>query len=363
MSPDEALLVDLLDELVDNYQAWERRKLGEAGLFHQIDDRDGMEVSLGGSGYRATINSYMYGDAKAIARIARMAGRDQLAEEYEAEAERIQSLVLSELWDAEAEFFKVLDRDTMKLAGVRELHGYTPWYFNLPEAGEGYEIAWEQLMDPRGFHAPYGPTTAEQRHPGFKIAYQGHECQWNGPSWPMATSVTLTAMANVLNNYEQDAVDKRDYFEMLQIYTRSHIRQRDDGSIVPWIDENLNPYTGDWISRTRLKDWENGTWSAQKGGKERGKDYNHSSYNDLIITGLVGLRPRADDIVEVNPLLPQGMWDYFCLDNVRYKGRMLTVMWDRTGEKYGRGKGLTILVDGEKVAHSAKLERVVGSLK
>ena len=60
----------------------------------------------------------------------------------------------------------------------------------------------------------------------------------------------------------------------------------ENGNIVPWIDENLNPFTGDWISRTRLKTWENGTWSKGKGGVERGKDYNHSTFCDLIISGL-----------------------------------------------------------------------------
>ena len=75
---------------------------------------------------------------------------------------------------------------------------------------------------------------------------------------------------------------------------------------MPWIDENLNPATGDWIARTRLKTWKNGTWDAGKGGKERGKDYNHSTYCDLVITGLVGLRPRPDDTVEVNPLRAAG---------------------------------------------------------
>ena len=65
---DKALTVDLLDDLVKNYQAWERSRLVGDGLFWQIDDRDGMEVSIGKSGKRATINSYMYGDARAIAR-------------------------------------------------------------------------------------------------------------------------------------------------------------------------------------------------------------------------------------------------------------------------------------------------------
>ncbi len=77
-------------------------------------------------------------------------------------------------------------------------------------------------MDPQGFYAPFGPTTAEQRHPKFAVSYQGHECQWNGPSWPYATSVTLTALANVLNNYQQDIVTKADYFKLLTIYTKSH---------------------------------------------------------------------------------------------------------------------------------------------
>ena len=103
-------------------------------------------------------------------------------------------------WAADAKFFKVLPRgEQAKLVDVRKLHGFTPWYFNLPDQGQGCEVAWKQLMDPKGFYAPFGPTTAEQRHPRFSFSHEGHECQWNGPSWPFATSVTLTALANVLN--------------------------------------------------------------------------------------------------------------------------------------------------------------------
>jgi hypothetical protein len=43
--------------LVNNYRQWEKDHQDPNGLFWQIDDRDGMEVSIGGSGYRATINS------------------------------------------------------------------------------------------------------------------------------------------------------------------------------------------------------------------------------------------------------------------------------------------------------------------
>ncbi len=167
-------------------------------------------------------------------------------------------------------------------------------------------------------------------------------------------------MANVLNSYNQDAITQGDYFRILRIYANSHRLTREDGSVAPWIDENLNPHTGDWIARTRLKTWNNGTWSDLKGGKERGKDYNHSSFCDLVVTGLVGLRPRADDIFEVNPLVPEEEWDWFSLDNLAYHGHILTIVWDREGSRYGKGKGLTVLVDGRAIAHSDKLTRVTG---
>jgi predicted GH43/DUF377 family glycosyl hydrolase len=366
---DKEYLVGLLDHLIKNYQAWEkgwkRGKLNiglrENGLFFQIDDRDGMEMSIGGHGYRPTINSYMYGDATAIAKIAELAGKNDLARTYQAKAARIKKLFQARLWDTEAKFFKTLPQGEDKTpVDVRELHGYTPWYFNLPDAG--HEQAWAQLMDPKGFYARFGPTTAEQRHPRFAVSYHGHECQWNGPSWPFATTQTLVALANLLNNYKQDVIGKSDYFETLRIYTKSHRLKREDGQVVPWIDENLNPYTGDWLARTRLKTWKNGTWDPHKGGKERGKDYNHSGYCDLIISGLVGLRPRADNIVVVNPLIPADTWDWFCLDNVFYHGRMVTILWDRTGKKYNRGKGLRVFADGTQIAQSDVLCRISGQL-
>jgi len=371
VTPNQALLVDLLPDLVRHYEAWEKGWKGrrdywigrnDNGLYFSVADRDGMEVGIGGDGFRPTQNSYRYGDALAIAAIARMAGNNELAQRYQAKAKAIKRLVQDKLWDEQDKFFKVMKAGTGELADVREQIGYTPWYFNLPDEDAGYEAAWKQLMDPQGFYAPFGPTTAEQRDPRFTISYKGHECQWNGPSWPLATSVTLTALANVLNDYDQDAIDKQAYFDTLQIYTNSHTRTRDDGSTVPWIDENLNPHTGEWISRTRLKSWKDGTWDPGKGGKERGKDYNHSSYNDLIITGLVGLRPRPDNTLEVNPLLPEGTWDYFCLDNVKYKGRVVTILWDKTGERYGKGAGLSVFVNGERVARASKLGRVTAQL-
>ena len=135
--------IDLLPDLVANYEAWEESRLEPDGLFWQIDDRDGMEVSIGGSGHRgqgkrATINSYMYGDALAIAAIAERAGKPEIAAAYREKAARIKRLVLEKLWDDEAKFFKVLPRGEDGRAGRRprtaRLHALV---FQPAGAGQG----------------------------------------------------------------------------------------------------------------------------------------------------------------------------------------------------------------------------------
>ncbi|MBA3938253.1 MAG: hypothetical protein H0X38_12385 [Planctomycetes bacterium] len=360
---DQTQVLALLPALIANYEAWERDHRAANGLYWQIDDRDGMEVSLGGSGLRATINSYQFADATAIAAIAEQAGKVEVASAFQARAATLRRLVLAELWNPADAFFEVrplVDGQMRPSVGVRELHGYTPWYVGL--AGQEQAVAWGQLMDPQGFFAPCGPTTAERRAKGFALNYSGHECQWNGPSWPFATAVTLTALANLLNGPPQQAIAKQDYFTLLGLYAASQRRTREDGVVVPWIDEVLNPLTGDWISRTRLKTWKNGTWDAGAGGRERGKDYNHSAFCDLVITGLVGLRPRADATVEVNPLLPEGTWPWFSLDRVPYHGHLLAIVYDRDGDHFHLGRGLRVYADGHELAAAPGLSRLTAAL-
>jgi len=76
----------------------------------------------------------------------------------------------------------------------------------------------------------------------------------------------------------------------------------------------------------------------------------------------VGLVSRQDDTITVDPLIPGDAWDWFCLDNVHYHGRVLTILWDRSGEKYRRGRGFSIFADGEKIAGSDELTHITGEL-
>lgn len=337
---DRRFLTDLLDDLIADDRTWEQERGTKEGLFWQFDVRDGMEESLSGSrtarNLRPTINSYMFANARAIAAAARLADRMEVAAEWERKAAARKRLTQTTLWDPAAKFFKVR-KENGEFSDAREAIGFIPWAFHLPDPG--CEAAWAQLTDPAGFHAPHGITTAERRHPKFR-SHGCCKCEWDGAVWPFATSQTLAALANVLRDYPQNVVTRRDYFDAFVTYARSQHR---DGR--PYIGEYLDEQTGRWLK-----------------GEERSRYYNHSTFADLLITGIAGLRPREDDGLEVDPLLPEGAWRWFCLDGVPYHGRSLTIIWDATGERYGRGAGLQVLAAGRRVAHSPRLERLTGRL-
>ncbi|OQP66404.1 glycoside hydrolase [Niastella vici] len=339
---DSSYLLDLLPDLETDYTKWEMEKRLPNGLFWQSDVRDGMEETISGGrkekNARPTINSYMYGNAMALSYMETLAGNKAKAGLYASKADSIKKGVQQLLWNAKDTFFETRKQaDTM--ANVREEIGFIPWYFNLPDTG--YEAAWKKITEESGFCAPFGLTTAERSHPQFRT-HGCCKCEWDGAVWPYATAQTMTAMANLMNNYKQTVVNDSVYFRLMELYVESqYYRGR------PYIGEYLDEKTGYWL----------------KGDQERSRYYNHSTYNDLVITGLVGLRPRADNTIEVNPLVPEKKWDWFCLDNVSYHGKLVTIIWDKTGAKYKKGRGLSVWVNGKKKASAEHLQRVTGTIE
>ena len=334
---DKDFLLALKPSLEEEYARWQSTNRLDNGLYWQGDVQDGMEESISGGRKkkyaRPTINSYMFGNAQALAAINALAGDQLKADSYSKEAQQQKSLIENKLWNSNHQFFETMRGDT--LAAVREAIGFIPWYFNMPEAGK-YDEAWKQVEDEKGFSAPYGLTTAERRHPQFRSHGTG-TCEWDGAIWPFASSQTLTAMINYINNYPQPVVGKETFFKQMKRYVESqHHRGR--------------PYIGEYLDET------NGAWLM--GDRERSRYYNHSTFNDLVITGIAGIRPQADGSVEINPLVPAGQWPYFCLDNVSYHGHTLTVIYDHDGQRYHQGKGLTLLVDGKKVAQRKDLGKL-----
>ncbi|HEY2521995.1 MAG TPA: glycosyl hydrolase family 65 protein [Streptosporangiaceae bacterium] len=338
VSGDTAAATRLLPELERQYQGWNRQYDSQLGLYWQVPVWDGMEYSAssyetdpadpyhGGAGYRPTINAYQYGDAEAIAQLAALAGQPQVTKSYQAKASALRASMQKYLWDPGRQFFYDMGRDDNPdhtLLSAREEIGYVPWMFNMPPAADS--PAWAQLTDAQGFAAPYGPTTVEQRSKWFMYQAGQGCCRWDGPSWPFATSQTLTGLANLLDNYPaQSDVTTAGYDSLLHTYAAT---QQQDGQ--PHVGQAHDPSQPDWI------------YDAN--------DYNHSTFNDLVISGLIGLRPQLGNTVKIQPLIPAG-WDYFALENVPYHGHNVTVLWDKTGSRYHQGPGLHVYLDGRAVA-------------
>lgn len=151
--------------------------------------------------------------------------------------------------------------------------------------------------------------------------FHEHECLWNGPSWPFATSQTLVAAARLLREYPATPrFTKKDYWTLLRQYASAH---QLDGQ--PWIDENYDPFTGEWIARKELLA---DGWKPARGGYERGKDYNHSLFCDLVLSGLLGIDVDENGNLTADPLVPDD-WDFFRVSHLRHAGKYWCVAYDR----------------------------------
>lgn len=368
--PDPAGVRRLWPLLAKNHEAWRQRHFVEdVGLYWQTGHDDGMEFNInsrqtrdilrGAPSYRPSFNAYLWADAMALSRMAQLAGDEAAADAYRRQARQLKDAFQQKLWDPKREFFFPMFKQDEQLEGHvnkaltltyqtgryagsphgRELIGYVPWQFDMLDHDQGFERAWKFLMDPEYFADAFGPTTVERRDPQFLL--QKHCCWWSGQSWPYATTQTLKAMANVLQRSQPAPVTNADYLRLLQTYARSH---RKEGR--PYLAEALHPSTGSFEGHDTYNHSEH---------------YFHSGFCDLIITGLAGLRPQDNDTVVLYPLAP-AEWDYFALDRVPYRGFELTILWDREGTRYGRGRGFTVLADGFVIAQQSDLSPLRAAL-
>ena len=362
VNADSAFVCSQLDSMTAIYNRWQDHWDSSKHLYYIPAMPDATEFTIasidasGGKGgfedgeaFRPTINSYMYGNALAIAKIAALKGDEITAREYLQRAAVLKLNVEKYLWNNPLQHFTDRFKVNNKYVHYwdfirgRELAGLIPWYFNLPADSPVYNMAWKHVTDTSALLGSFGLRTNEPSYQYyFKqfVFYMGQRgSQWNGPSWPYQSSQTITAMANLLNNYHQDFVTPSDYVHLLRQFARQHFLPNGKIDLV----ENYDPNLGGPIVYYY--------WSNH---------YNHSSFNNLVISGLCGIRPSTGDTLLINPLVDRSI-KYFCLDDVPYHGHRLTVVYDSDGGQYHLGKGLTVFVDRKKTElfHEGGLNKIV----
>jgi len=84
------------------------------------------------------------------------------------------------------------------------------------------------------------------------------------------------------------------------------------------------------------------------------KTYNRNNPNHIMlgnmnyiyVEDMGGIQPRSDDKVELWPI--DLGYEHFMVNNLRYHGKDVTVVWDPDGAEYGLGAGYSLFIDGER---------------
>jgi hypothetical protein len=353
---DTQFTAGLLADMIRMWHEWDFTFDSTAGLYYFTPHSDAQEFSLPGyvadpygdknlqfggpDTYRPSHNAYMIANAQAIADVATMAGDVLVASKFNQIASNLNLAMITHLWDPIQQFFvDVIRPNNPNLSYItgREEVGLFPFRFGIGLDPTYSNPAVQQLFDPKGFLTMYGPTTLEVRNQYYKaIRPSDHCCYWNGQSWPYSTSHVLKSLAAIYRT-GNSSVTADQYVQYLQIYAAT---QQKNGA--PYVAESHYP--------------EMDAWSAD--ASNHSEHYAHSTNNDDVITGLLGIIPRSDENFEVSPIIPQN-WTYFAIENLAYHGHLVTVLYDASGTRYNNGSGLSIYVDGTKVYNGPKTSAIV----
>lgn len=273
---------------------------------------------------RPDLTAYVFGNARALAQVARAQQQPETAARLEALAGRLQAGALRKLWHGEDRFFySVRERDDAP-ARAREVVGFYPFRFQLAPDAPEFRAALSYLVSPAEFWTAFPVASCSKQVPVYSAAVQRWPgpgglvtaCMWNGPTWPHANSLIADTMAVVLRSYGPSAVQPGHLGELLRSFAQFHC---EDGE----------------PSRPLLREYGDGETGVNWGCA----DYLHSTWLDLVIRHAAGLTPRDDAILEVRPLA-LGLPD-FALHDVPYRGH-------RIGIRIARGR-LFVTVDGRAV--------------
>jgi hypothetical protein len=294
---------------------------------------------------RVDFASFVYANARAVADLARTVGDASTAAEFDALAERTRNAVLTHLWDDQTQFFYPQRADDDTRIPIRELHGFFPFTTLLAPDEPRYVAALQKFVDPNEFWARYPPVIAS--------LYHYHRWTWgmDGLSRniaPHPISMGARTAMQAIKHYHQNAITPAHFMELMARY---------NDLVYP----GVNPYDPYWRPNAHeyYSKWEPNQVSERPKPSDISHDF-HSMYNSLIVEGVVGLTPRRDAKIELQPAAFD--WNYFLLDRLRYQGKDLTIVWDRPDgdvRYHGYPEGFSLYVDGKQAFTRPQLGHVV----
>ncbi|WP_246567696.1 Ig-like domain-containing protein [Polymorphospora rubra] len=78
--------------------------------------------------------------------------------------------------------------------------------------------------------------------------------------------------------------------------------------------------------------------------------------NYIFVEDMAGIQPRSDDKIELWPI--EFGYEHFMVNNLRYHGQDVTIVWDPDGSEYSLGAGYSLFVNGAKKVSTDKLGKL-----
>ncbi|MFC3688004.1 Ig-like domain-containing protein [Aquipuribacter hungaricus] len=295
-------------------------------------------------------SAYLYSNAMASAEAYRAAGDEAKAVEMEALAQRVKTAVMGTLWDAEDNLIKHRQAgDSNLLVDWKEINNYYPFTVGLvPKPGDAdYDDDYTEALRLWKYADEY-PIFPFYTANQADAAERGGEGSNNFSI--INSTVTFRMLSSVLRDYPSEHIDASYYKKLLYWNAWSHYIDGDNrmpdqnefwnsaSANTGWGDEQSIGYRS-WIHHTIL-----------------------GTTNFTMIEDAMGLRPRSDAKIELDPIDID--WPYFTANNIRYRDKDLTVVWDEPGDgqrPYGTDvpEGYSVFLDGSLAFTVGSLGRVV----
>ncbi len=294
---------------------------------------------------RVDFASFVFANASAVAELAAAAGDTALADEFTGIARRVRDAVLAKLWDDDTAFFYPQRATDHVRVPLRELHGLFPFTTLLAPDEPRYTAALAALVDPNEFWARYPPVITSVRH------YRTWTWEMDGLTRniaPHPISMGGRTLLQALKHYHQSSVTPEHFMELMSRY---------NDLVYPGVhpsDPLWRPNVHEYYSK-----WEPYSQTVRPKPSDISHDF-HSMYVSLVVEGVVGLTPRSDQRIELQPMARR--WSYFLLDGLRYRGHDLTIVWDRPDGQVRYGgypEGFSLYIDGALAFTRADLGHVV----
>ncbi|HEX6351566.1 discoidin domain-containing protein [Actinophytocola sp.] len=281
------------------------------------NDADAVSFHWRGGWLDRAESAYQYSGAMAAAGAYDMLGNTAKANEMRGIADRIRNAIVNVLWNPNRQLFEHRHVATNTLVPWKEINNYYPFSVGAIPNQQPYTNALRLFSDPAQY--PLFPFYTANQFDKAEAASQGNPGSNNFSQ--INSTVQFRLFSSVLRNYTQSHITATDYKKLLYWNAWAAFI----GGNTAWPDSN--EYWFDWNPSTQTIN---------------GRSFIHhtilGSNNWTVIEDVAGLRPRTDARIELSPI--NVGWDRFMVDNLRYRDRDLTIVWDDPADGVARYPGV-----------------------